>query len=194
VVPALDDDAFVLLHEIRLRGLMTIDGDTTHLVVLLEEGWIAESPRGMRITAEGRTVHTELARLPPASDDEATARRSYERFLPLNKELIRICNDWQVKPGNNPNDHTDVPYDWEVIDRLKSLDDRAAPVIARLSRVAPRFGIYRPRLQTAIEKIDAGEHEWMTSPRIDSYHTVWMLLHEDLLLALGEDRTTEPEQ
>jgi hypothetical protein len=192
-VPALDDDAFVLLHEIRLRGLMTVDGGSQHLVVLIEEGWVAESPRGVRITAEGRVVHTEMARLLPDSDEEATARRAYERFLPLNRELIRICNDWQVKPGNNPNDHTDVPYDWEVIDRLKSLDDRAAPVITRLGGVAPRFGLYRPQLRAAIEKVDAGEHEWMTSPRIDSYHTVWMLLHEDLLLALGEERASEPE-
>jgi hypothetical protein len=193
-VPALDDDAFVLLHEIRLRGLMTIEDGTTHLVVLLEEGWVAESPRGVRITAVGREIHTEMARLLPGSDDETTARRAYDRFLPLNKELIRICNDWQVRPGNNPNDHTDVPYDWEVIDRLKSLDDRAAPVITRLATVAPRFGVYAPRLRAAIQKVDDGEHEWMTSPRIDSYHTVWMLLHEDLLLALGEDRATEPEQ
>ena len=190
-MPDLDDDAFVLLHEIRLRGLMTVEGGSTHLVVLIDEGWVAESPKGVRITAEGRAVHTEMARLLPDSDGEATVRRAYERFLPLNRELIRICNDWQVKPGNNPNDHTDVPYDWEVIDRLKSLDDRVTPVITRLGGVAPRFGVYRPQLRAAIQKVDAGEHEWMTSPRIDSYHTVWMLLHEDLLLALGEDRTSE---
>jgi len=193
-VPDLDDDAFVLLHEIRLRGLMTVEGGSTHLVVLIDEGWVAESPKGVRITAEGRAVHTEMARLLPDSDGEATVRRAYERFLPLNRELIRICNDWQVKPGNNPNDHTDVPYDWEVIDRLKSLDDRVTPVITRLGGVAPRFGVYRPQLRAAIQKVDAGEHEWMTSPRIDSYHTVWMLLHEDLLLALGADRASEPEQ
>ena len=36
-----------------------------------------------------------------------------------------------------------------------------------------------------------GDTEWITSPSIDSYHTVWMQLHEDLLLALGRDRATE---
>jgi hypothetical protein len=36
-----------------------------------------------------------------------------------------------------------------------------------------------------------GETEWLTSPRVDSYHTVWMQLHEDLLLALGRDRASE---
>ena len=190
----IDDDAFVLLHEIRMRGLMTVEGENVHLVVLLEQGWVAESPKGVRITVEGRTVHTELARLQPESDEETTARRAYERFLPLNRELIRICNDWQVRPGNVPNDHKDVRYDWEIVDRLKALDDRAAPIIMRLGGVAPRFGVYRPRLRAALKQVDEGVPEWLTSPRIDSYHTVWMQLHEDLLLALGENRENEPEQ
>ena len=42
----------------------------------------------------------------PASRRAATTRRrcgaAYERFLPLNRELIRICNDWQVRPGGVP--------------------------------------------------------------------------------------------
>jgi hypothetical protein len=55
----------------------------------------------------------------------------------------------------------------------------------------PRFEGYRPRLRDARERVNEGEHEWLTSPRIDSYHTVWMQLHEDLLLALGLDRASE---
>ncbi len=43
----------------------------------------------------------------------------------------------------------------------------------------------------ALERVDAGDPEWLTSPRLDSYHTVWMQMHEDLLLAIGAERAHE---
>ena len=43
-----------------------------------------------------------------------------------------------------------------------------------------------------MKQVDEGAVEWLTSPRCDSYHTVWMQLHEDLLLAIGGDRGNEP--
>ena len=33
--------------------------------------------------------------------------------------------------------------------------------------------------------------EWFTKPVIDSYHTVWFELHEDLLATLGIERASE---
>ena len=106
-------------------------------------------------------------------------------------ELIRVCNDWQVRPGNVPNDHADTTYDWSVIDRLTAIDDRTGPIIRRLGRDLPEFDGYRPRLRAARTKVEAGENDWFTSPRIESYHTVWMELHEHLLMALGIERATE---
>ncbi len=120
-------------------------------------------------------------------------QRAYERFLPLNRELLRVCSDWQVRPGGVPNDHRDLRYDWSVVDRLRAIDDRSAPAINRLARVHTRFGSYRPRLRAALTFVDEGAFEWITSPRCDSYHTVWMQLHEDLLLALGVPRSSEDD-
>jgi len=105
---------------------------------------------------------------------------------------VRICNDWQVRPGGVPNDHRDHRYDWSVIDRLRTVDERIAPVLSRLARIDDRFAGYRPRLRAALAHVDEGDREWLTSPRIESYHTVWMQLHEDLLLAIGADRADEP--
>jgi hypothetical protein len=187
----LDDSAWLLLHEVRLRGVLEIDDDET-ITRLTDVGYVVRAARGLRVTSEGRDAHTCWARLEPGSDAEAALRRSYEAFLALNRELIRVCNDWQVRPGGVPNDHNDPPYDWSVVDRLQALDERATPVIARVGRVHARFTTYRPRLRAALERVDEGEHEWLTSPRCDSYHTVWMQLHEDVLLALGADRADEP--
>ena len=50
-------------------------------------------------------------------------------------------------------------------------------------------GWYEPALAAALARADAGDEAWVASPRCDSYHTVWMRLHEDLLLALGRERS-----
>jgi hypothetical protein len=185
----LDDELWTVVHEIRLRNDFT--GDDVLVRRLVEVGFVQHHARGPRLTTAGRDAHTRWARLQPGSALEDAARRAYERFLPLNRELIRICNDWQVRPGNVPNDHRDATYDWSVLDRLHALDERASPVVTQLVRVSARFSAYRPRLQHALGRVENGDHAWVTSPRCASYHTVWMQLHEDLLLAIGADRADE---
>jgi hypothetical protein len=130
----------------------------------------------------------ERTRLAPGSREEADCARVYEAFLPLNREVLRVCTDWQVRPGGTPNDHADAGYDWSVIGRLEALDDRAGPLLRRLGDVEARFAPYRERLRTARRRVADGERDWLTSPRVDSYHSVWMELHETLLAALGRER------
>jgi hypothetical protein len=186
-----DDATFRLLHEIRLRGVIDVE-ETETVTVLIGQGYVARSARGIRITTAGRTTHTSWARLRAGGPEEEVARRAYERFLPLNRELIRICTDWQVRPGGVSNDHRDARYDWSVVDRLHAVDERVGPIASRLARGIERFATYRPRLRAALARVDDGDTEWLNSPRLDSYHTVWMQLHEDLLLAIGADRAHEP--
>ena len=60
-----------------------------------------------------------------------------------------------------------------------------------MASLLDRFSGYSPRLSAARRRVVAGEHEWLTRPTIDSYHTVWFELHEDLLATLGRTRTQE---
>jgi hypothetical protein len=191
-VTTIDGDLWLVVHEVRLRGVVP-SGEIAEetVAVLVQSGIVRHDARGVRITAEGRDRHTTWARLDVGSDAEAAAQAAYQRFLPLNRELIRVCNDWQVLPGGAPNDHRDARYDWEIIDRLRAVDERAGPLINRLGRTDARFSSYRPRLRSALKRVDNGEHEWVTSPRCASYHTVWMQFHEDVLLAIGGDRASE---
>jgi hypothetical protein len=185
----LDDACWELLHAVRLRGVF-VEGDDVLEVRVVEVGFAARSAKGLRLTPEGRTAHTMWARVPPG-ELEAAVERSYQRFLALNQELIRVCNDWQVRPGGATNDHRDPVYDWSVVDRLVAIDDRIGPILRTATSGVLRFEGYRARLRAARTRVEDGDTEWLTSPRIDSYHTVWMQLHEDLLLALGRDRASE---
>jgi hypothetical protein len=189
---SLGPDAVDLLHALRLRGLLAEhpepDGQR-----LCDAGLAVLKGRYLALTPAGREAHAAWARLEPGSEAEAGVERGYRQFGALNAELLKICSDWQMRSGNVPNDHTDAAYDWKVIDRLLALDDRVGPIARAIARAAERFDEYRPRLKDARKRVEAGEHEWFLSPRVDSYHTVWMQLHEDILLALGLDRAEEEQ-
>jgi hypothetical protein len=57
--------------------------------------------------------------------------------------------------------------------------------------VLARFDGYGDRFAEALARVRAGEVEWFTRPLIDSYHTVWFELHENLLATLGIERVRE---
>jgi hypothetical protein len=123
------------------------------------------------------------------SDPAASA--AYERFERINRELLAHFTDWQLAPAGTqrvPNDHSDSEYDDRVIDRLGAQHERAHRPLQELAELEPRLSQYMRRLETAYDKVLAGEHEFVSGARIDSYHTVWFELHEDLLRMLGRER------
>lgn len=183
----LSDEAWILVHELRLRGVM-VDTDTTLTAEVVARGYATHKGTKLVITPDGRAAHTEWARCKPESEAEASLQRVFDRFLVLNVEVLQLCSDWQVKRGGATNDHRDAEYDWSVIQRLVALDERAGAVARHAGSAVERLTPYRARLRDARRRVEDGEHEWFTSPRIDSYHTVWMQWHEDLLLALGRER------
>lgn len=118
---------------------------------------------------------------------------AYERFLSENGTMLEVCTRWQVKDQDAQllNDHTDPAYDEKVIAELAELDAHVQPICAELSGALDRFSVYAPRFSSALEKLWAGDLEWFTKPIMESYHTVWFELHEDLLASLGIDRASE---
>jgi hypothetical protein len=128
------------------------------------------------------------------ADPEAT--EAYERFERINRELLALFTDWQMMPSAGgervPNDHSDSDYDHGVIDRLGAQHERAEKVLERFAALEPRLGVYAQRLDDAYDKVLAGEIDWVSGARIDSYHTVWFELHEDLLRMLGREREEAP--
>jgi hypothetical protein len=153
--------------------------------------------RGWTLTPDGRK-HDE-ALLAGEVDQlglRDLIRHAYDRFLALNGEMLATCTRWQVRGGEGGsvlNDHSDPGYDEAVIGDLGALHDRVRPVCGDLAASLERFTVYEPRFGTALQRVRAGEPQWFTKPIIESYHTVWFELHEDLLASLGIDRSEEAQ-
>jgi predicted HD phosphohydrolase len=56
-----------------------------------------------------------------------------------------------------------------------------------------RAARYRRRLERAHASIEAGDPRFVASPRVDSYHSIWFELHEDLIRLAGRTRAGEAE-
>lgn len=196
-----------VLHVLRLKWVadeerisaasgLPLDTVDVELGVLAAEGLVRRRDgrvTGWSLTDEGKdahakAVHTELEES-GARDAVADA---YSRFLDHNTELLSLCTAWQMRdgPGGEPvlNDHRDAAYDAAVLARLEAVHAAIGPVTADLAGALDRFAAYGPRLDRAHERVVAGETDWLTKPLIDSYHTVWFELHEDLLVTLGLER------
>ena len=205
------DPSFLVLHGLRLKGFAD-DGAmsaTTGLPVEELGGLLSDLARdelvlhrdgrvtGWALTPAGRARHADMLE---EEMEQSSARdkveTAYRRFLEINRDLLTICTDWQLRQAGSvslPNDHSDAAYDSSVIGRLAEVDASVGPICEDLASVLERYGRYRDRLYTALDKVRSGAHEWFTRPMIDSYHTVWFEFHEDLLVTLAIERHREGE-
>ncbi len=143
------------------------------------------TPKGQAALKEAYpTVYAELR-------GNAEFTGAYDRFEAVNRDLKQIITDWQtmnVAGEQVPNDHSDADYDAGVIDRLGDLHERAEPVLKDMAGALPRLGCHLKRLEAALDKVEGGDTAWVSGAKIDSYHTVWFELHEDLLRILDRER------
>lgn len=201
----ISDPDFCVLHALRLRGI----ADETALNATVELNGVAAADRlaplvsaglvkertgrvvGWTLTREGRQRHLELLEVDRSAGHlPETIRPSYELFMEVNQPFIDLCTAWQVRSDTGAvNDHADAAYDADVLGRLEAIHTVGREVASQLAQVAQRFHPYAPRFETAMQRVNAGQLEWFTKPMIDSYHTIWFELHEDLLLSQGIERT-----
>jgi hypothetical protein len=210
-VPYASEPDLLVLHALRLKGFaeadvvaadngMTVDEVTKHLDAFADDGLVRyRSGRvsGWALTGAGRTEgERRLAEELVAAGAADGVRDAYERFLAGNADMLGLCTDWQVRDVDGAqvvNDHADPDHDAAVIARLARAHEAVVPVTADLADMLERFGSYGGRLQNALDRVRAGEVDWFTKPTIDSYHTIWFELHENLLATLGIARGSEKE-
>ena len=196
------------LHAIRIRGFadtaaaarrFSLDREVTEELLLDHEarGWVQRSSfadlSGWSLTAAGREENgRQLAAELDAIDGRADVAVAHDEFVPLNARFLGAITKWQLRPvPGDPmaaNDHTDFRWDDRVFDSLGYLDRRLRPLADGLAAVLDRFGGYADRFSAALGRAVQGERSWVDRTGIDSCHTVWFELHEDLLATLGLER------
>jgi hypothetical protein len=200
---------FLVLHALRVKGLAPlatvraqtglsaeqVDEVLRRLVadglVTMREGRMA----GALLTAAGKQAQAEqLAQDSQTRAAAAALGAAYEEFLPVNGEFKRVCHSWQVRPDGPPNDHGDASYDAEVISQLAGVHQRlVARVLEPLELALLRFAAYQVRLAAALDRVRGGDTAAFARPMADSYHDIWMELHQDLLLSAGRERGAADE-
>jgi hypothetical protein len=202
------DPELLALHAVRLLGMADdeevaarfgLDPAVAAELLLDFEavGWVTRvqfaDSRGWALTSAGhgedqRRLAAELS----ATGLRPTVEAAYRDFLPQNDRLLRAATDWQLRPsGTDPlaaNDHSDPAWDQRVLDQLSGLSEDLRGIVRPLGDRLIRFEGYDVRFAAALERVRRGDLAWVNRPKVDSCHTVWMQLHEDLLATLGLER------
>jgi hypothetical protein len=162
---------------------------STEGLAKLREGRLS----GWAPTPQAKELHQEMLQGPLAARDPDLLRVAYEEFSQLNGTFKELCTRWQLKgsdsPSPVPNDHSDAAYDLAAIEDLALLDSKAADLLERMSASLGRVERYRQRLGEALQALKQGDRDKFTKPLYDSYHDIWMELHQDLIVTLGLQRT-----
>ncbi|HYF24163.1 MAG TPA: PEP-utilizing enzyme [Baekduia sp.] len=117
----------------------------------------------------------------PSLEDPKVAG-AYERFLAVNTPFKALCRRWQDASEDER---------FVLIDELADQVARAEVALRRTVEALPDFEHYLPRLRAAFARAEAGEHDHVTDPRVDSLHNIWMEVHEAYLQTLGRSREQE---
>jgi len=161
---------------------------------LTSDGLAETSDGGLRLSPQGKLKALSLYGLDRASVGEQRSIELLEGFHALDVQVKEIVTAWQVRDVAGEqllNDHSDANYDGEVLERLAALHVELLDWVAPLAAALRRFAVYRSRLERALELARDGDQRYVASPRVDSYHTVWFELHEDLIRLAGRRRSDE---
>jgi len=189
-----------VLQAVRLKGrvneadlVATLGEDAADVAATLAQltaaGLLVEG-KTFRISPEGRERLNALLAQERSSIDPNALAKSYDDFRVVNAEFKALVSDWQIKDGQ-PNTHDDAEYDAAVLARLDNVHQQVLPVIATVATQLPRLRAYGAKLNSALDEVKAGDATWLAWPIIDSYHTVWFELHEELITASGLTREEE---
>ena len=191
-----------MLQAVRLKGMVSPDDlaatvdepddAVAETVAALTESGLLVTGATVKLSPDGRARLDVLLADERSTIDASAVSAGYDAFRAVNADFKVLVTDWQLKDGA-PNTHEDADYDAAVLDRLDGIHARVVPIIRGVAEQLPRLASYAAKLDAAHRKVLGGERIWFTRPIIDSYHTVWFELHEELIVACGLTRRGEAE-
>jgi DNA-binding MarR family transcriptional regulator len=195
-----DVSELAVLQAVRLKGRVGVaaladtlredPADVNDVVERLTKTGLLVHDKTVRLSGKGRSRLAELLAAERLNVDEEALADAYNAFRNVNAELKAAVTDWQLKAGE-PNSHDDADYDAAIVARIDTVHRTVLPTLAAVAAQLPRLSRYSVKLQHALDKVKAGDTSWLTRPIIDSYHTVWFELHQELIDAAGLTREAE---
>ncbi|BBY27311.1 MarR family transcriptional regulator [Mycolicibacterium sediminis] len=181
-----------VLQTVRLKGRVAIADVAAALGAdpgatvdrLAADGLVVAGPT-LRLTPDGRVRLATLLADERATVDTAAAESVYRDFTPVNADFKAALSEWQLARGSA---QEDPARDAEVLAAVEDVHRRVTPVVAAAGDVLPRLRRYADRLAAALGRARSGDLTWISRPLVDSYHTVWFELHEELIGLAGRTR------
>jgi len=174
-----------------LTGLPLADVNAT-VATLEGEGAIFRMDADVMVTETGTAMAKDSAgQMYAQLRDDPDIERWHTRFEPLNRQLLRAITSWQtidVGGARVPNEHADAEYDEKVRSQIDAIVTKMGRLLDELGAKVPRLLRYRERLMDALARADAGDARFISDVRVDSIHSIWFEMHEDVLLVLGKER------
>jgi hypothetical protein len=182
---------YEVLHAIWTRGFATAEqiavstalpkSDVEALVAAAKaSGFVKQRSgkvTGANLTPAGKARLVLLAGETLTSQHLNVIAAAYDSFVAPNQEFKALVVSWQNAPDLT-----------ETLTGLESVHCKVAEVVERAADVHPRFRTYLPRLERALGAFRAGDTHALARPMSESYHDVWMELHEDMLKTMGRTR------
>ena len=161
---------------------------------LAADGLVELVAGSFRLAPDGKAVASELLANDRDRWGKERAIAALDTFLALDRRMKETVTAWQMRDLDGLqtlNDHSDPEYDARVLADLAVLHGDAVRWLSPLVAALARFGTYAARLDRAARLAADGDERYVASPRVDSYHSVWFELHEDLILLSGRSRAGE---
>jgi Phosphoenolpyruvate synthase/pyruvate phosphate dikinase len=194
-----------VLSTLAIKGYVTPDGLAEALFAtsdeigslldsLIADGLVEGAADSFRLAVDGKDVASQI--LAEDRDRWGTDRaaRALDSFLTLDHRMKETVNAWQmrdVEGSQTFNDHADPAYDALVLAQLEALHGDALAWLSLIVASVARYKFYIVRLDRAARLAAEGDPRYVASPRVDSYHSIWFELHEDLILLSGRTRAEE---
>ncbi len=158
---------------------------------LSRSGLVREGAKGrIELSEEGRVRLGELLSAEREGLERDDLSALYGEFLRLDAELKSAIAHWQLlHPRGAVAGGEQRWRDAAWLDpKLDPIHRRALSLLGRIATGRPRFSNYANRLERAFFGIRQGKPEFVAGVSVDSYHTIWFELHEDLLTTMGKER------
>lgn len=185
------DSTTAILHYLSMEGLAETDqiaedldlsrAQIEEVLEDLNQKELVEHEGFWYLNDAGESHLNELLRdrFSPEAITELETR--YSDFESLDIEFKDLANAWQ---NSKTNDEQQA-----LIEDLEAFHSETRGFFEEFSdEIFDEYRRYLEELDTALQRLNTGDSDYFTGTEVDSYHTVWFRLHDDLMRTLDKDR------